>query len=112
MLSQNHFINIINNDPQLLFIKDDKYVAFEFLNKKLSRYSLSKKDFFSMRDKYTEMLQVDTIQNMEKIDFRNPKSAIVACHVYFEILRTLENLDARVPRAILLEYDIPTLLME
>ena len=39
------FINIINNDPQLLFIKNDKDVAFEFLDKKLSEYSLSKEDF-------------------------------------------------------------------
>lgn len=101
------FINIINNDPQLLFIKNDKDVAFEFLDKKLSEYSLSKGDFFSIRDKYTEMLQADTIQNIGKIDFRNPRSAIVAGHVYWEAVRTLENLDARVSRAVLLEYDIP-----
>lgn len=39
------FINIINNDPQLLFIKNDEDLAFEFLNEKLSEYSLSKEDF-------------------------------------------------------------------
>ena len=53
------------------------------------------------------MLQADTIQNIGKIDFRNPRSAIVAGHVYWEAVRTLENLDARVSRAVLLEYDIP-----
>ena len=53
------------------------------------------------------MLQADTIQNIGKIDFRNPRSAIVAGHVYWEAVRTLENLNARVSRAVLLEYDIP-----